>query len=740
MEPDYFEVLHNLIESHNITTDTYAFFGSLIADRDRQNRYGEPMIWIGFYIAAASLFCMLLMLFDLLDGIGNKKLWFPCKYFTLNAASLSLIAVAMKLPVDLNNPMEGVTDQSVKYGSLAFMCTMMANLLPSLGSMNGKELVTNIIALGIFIITMVVNVCIQLQTGVLYHYSLFLKIMATIDVVMLLFMLMIYTSLALTIVKSKQILESKYQACHEKALTELAVQQPGGLMVENLKKHVNNHWIMAATGSPQLMVACSATNSAAGVICAITTVVHVIQLIIEHKYIWEFDSDYKWSTPIILRTQLMGVIIGTIAPISRCFASLNLKFSRKWIFRHIKVFKVESYSTQKLYDWKRSNIPFPLKSRRCKIVIDNLKVLILSLCIGLQVTTVVSCKMVSLILIPFIICVLFCSKWLKAIFSALGFVAKKEPELLQQNEDLRQYVLQLQDDVELADRTLKAMLTSVNHLIQKAEKEKPVYLLKLLDESSGFEGVGMHDLHQIPSLLAKEFSDCWSLTVVTLTTIAISLPNIQKDRIDKLLYSVSEGLAYVTLIEESLNSSDDYVNLQKASKMLWLEVEVHYKWLGNNLQNVATQVNSVKQILQWFTDTAKNLITKVENTNIDVPNDNSIGMSVCANSMYRITQAILLSYNANIDEVSQEQLFTRLSSMISDILAACLTNLPQVIALKCHTNVIEKREASVHAAAQLLGQTMEIINSLQDRGLPNLDPADLPFIEKWHNYFIRPIP
>ncbi|GKE60237.1 hypothetical protein Tco_1510604 [Tanacetum coccineum] len=74
--------------------------------------------------------------------------------------------------------------------------------------------------------------------------------------------------------------------------------------------------------------------------------------------------------------------------------------------------------------------------------------------------------------------------------------------------------------------------------------------------------------------------------------------------------------------------------------------------------------------------------------------------------MYRITESILLSYHTNIDELSQEDLFTELSSMIADILAACLTNLPQVIVTKCHENVIEKRESSVNATVQLLADKL----------------------------------
>jgi hypothetical protein len=134
------------------------------------------------------------------------------------------------------------------------------------------------------------------------------------------------------------------------------------------------------------------------------------------------------------------------------------------------------------------------------------------------------------------------------------------------------------------------------------------------------------------------------------------------------------------------------------------------------------------------------MVTQVQVIDIRRANDNSSYRSICTNSMYRITESILLSYHTNIDELSQEDLFTELSSMIADILAACLTNLPQVIVTKCHESVIEKRVSSVNATIQLLGETTQIINYLQDRELPDLDPAEFPFIDKWCDYFNYPEP
>ncbi|GJY35947.1 hypothetical protein Tco_0421325 [Tanacetum coccineum] len=668
---DPYMMLEKLKSCSNVSSDEQVSLFHLLLESENEAAYSKPMAWIGMYIALASLFCLLAMVADLIHGLRNRKLWFPCKYFTLNAASLTVIAVAMKLPVDLSNPMLGAADQMSKHGSMAFMCTMMANFLPSLATMNSKELLTNIIALDILVIALIVNVCIQIYTGVIgdsSNFSAQVKITGLFYVAMLLILLIIQTCSGFTILKSKQILELKYQAGHETALKDIKLQQSARLTVKKLKQHVKNHWIMAGTGSPQFITACSATTSASGVICVASTAIHLYY----YKRIWN----------------------------------------------HIKVFNVESYWTQKLYDWKQSSIPFSVSSRKTKIVIQNFKLEFLIICIRLQKTVV----------------------WLNPMIRASSIVIRQNPKQQEKFNNLRRYVLQLQDDMELSERTLKSISKSVNHLIVKAEKQQPNNLMKLLEVSKGFEGVGMYDSLHVPPLSAEQYLDCWSLPLITLTAIAISLPKIQNDVVDRLLSSVNEGLTYVRLVEESLNTTDDYVSIQKAAKVLWLEVEVSNKWIGNNLKNHAPEVNTAGLILQWFNNTAKKMVTEVQSMDIGSANDNSIYRSICASLMYRITESILLSYHTNIDELTQEDLFTELSSMIADILAACLTNLPQVIVTKCHESVIEKRESSVNAAAQLLGETTQIINTLQDRELPDLDPSELPFIDKWRDYFNYPSP
>jgi len=158
------------------------------------------------------------------------------------------------------------------------------------------------------------------------------------------------------------------------------------------------------------------------------------------KHYW---SDYKWSTEMILITQFSGVMLGSIAPICRCFALLSFKLSIKCIWDHIKVFKVESYWTEKLCDWKQSSLQFTFRSRKYKVVIQKLKILILSFCIGVQKVVVIACKIIGLVPIFFVILILYCFhcwKWLKTLISASGNVQGNRPE---QNEVVSPYVLQL---------------------------------------------------------------------------------------------------------------------------------------------------------------------------------------------------------------------------------------------------------------------------------------------------------
>ncbi|KAJ0701703.1 hypothetical protein HanOQP8_Chr10g0382251 [Helianthus annuus] len=731
--------LNTLLDAYDMPNTTRTSLLSCVKlayESDRENHYSAPMLWIGLYIAFASLVCILPMVADLLHGLRSRQLWFPCKYFRINAAFLTVISIAMKLPVDLSGSMPGVVDQAAKLGSMAFMCIMMANLLPCLATMNNNELLSNLAALCVLVITLVVNVCIQVRTGVLEIISAILAIMY---VICLLELLLLHLCSSLAILKSKQIIESKYQKCHDTASEDIQPSSGKLLAVEKLEKHVRNHWIMAASGSPQFITACSPVASASGVICALITGLHALTMLVGIIGMQEKDykSVYKWSMMVILIVQSVGVVIGSIAPLSRCFATLSFKVSSKIISNHFKVFQVESYWTWKLYDWKHGSI-HEFRSRHVEVVVEALKKFILSFCIKFQKGVVVICKITALAPFIFMICVLYCfrfTRWLlKAVFCSLGKKSENE-----RNKDIRPYILQLEDDIELAERTLEGLSKSVNQFIQKGAKSPPNNLMKLLKKSTrDFQGAQKFDDidHDIQSKV--EYQDCWRLPMVTLATIVSSLPLIEKEEVDSFLESVREGMVYVTIVEKGLNATDNHVSVQKAAETLWREIRFNKKWLGHELEDPAFQMYTARQIVEWFMDRARNMdyMKETSKDNTGGLNDDPITRSICANSMCRITETILLTFHTNNDATtSQKELFDTLSSMIADIIAACLTNLPQVITMKCHTCAIEEREASVKDAAQLLGETTKIIELLQDdHDIPNMDPSDMPYLDKWRAY------
>ncbi|KAJ0735426.1 putative RNA-directed DNA polymerase [Helianthus annuus] len=193
----------------------------------------DAMPWVGLYICGASLVCTLAMAADAIQGIRN--FWFPCRFFTVNVASVTLIAIAMKLSVDLTTEMPGVYDKTAKYYSIHFLFTMLANFLPSLGLMGDKELLANIIALGLLIITIIVNMLIQSYIGVFP--------VTCIVAIYLIFPAILPFYIALIVPTSRRIIEHKYKELHELDSTCQTANFASKELVRNVKKH----WMMAAS-------------------------------------------------------------------------------------------------------------------------------------------------------------------------------------------------------------------------------------------------------------------------------------------------------------------------------------------------------------------------------------------------------------------------------------------------------------------------------------------------------------
>ncbi|XP_038882540.1 uncharacterized protein LOC120073776 isoform X2 [Benincasa hispida] len=673
-------------------------------------KFSEPLPWIGIYIAAASLVCLLAMAADLIHGIRHRKFWFPCKFFTLNSTSLTLIAVAIKLSVDLNTSMPGREDQLAKLSSAVLMCTIMANCMPSLGSMENQEIFMNVMALGILVITLIVNVVVP---------------------------------------STKSYLEMKYSVRHELASKECALNGKGNkAVIERLKEGLMKYWMMAQTTSPQFVMGRSATCTASGAICLLSAAILAEAILTSYllKRSFKFcngQSDYKWSITFILVIQCVAVVVGTIAPAIRWFTAIKFRCPKLRKGGYKKEFKLEYYWIRYLVEMKEAPLTIRVKNRRCRKLAHNAKNKFLDGCIILQTIIVFTSKVIRLISIFFFrgifsFCDCFKSLKNKLCFNSTNSLNNSGSEVDADSQlDLSRFVLYLEGEDDLVHFMVTNNYHAVHHWIQKGKKKKPKILIQLLERtimSRGFKGVVEFDNHQVPCLDSKEPQNCWALPVVTLTAIAISLPNISRHLIKHLVNGVNEGLRYIRLVEDCFDKEGDFENLKKAAEIVWLGIDLHNKWLDIDLHKISHHKESPKEILEQLSHQAKKIYSAERTTNqllcLKLSTSKWPIKILAANCMYRISESMLLKYEKNY-KCTNEQLFTEIEAMISAIMGACSTNLEKVISTKCANCVIEKREKSVRKAAYILGKTGRILDLIEKATLPALDPHQMASIDEW---------
>ncbi|KAE8661821.1 hypothetical protein F3Y22_tig00113722pilonHSYRG00082 [Hibiscus syriacus] len=709
-------------------------------------KFSEPLPWIGVYIAAASLACAVAMAADVIHGFRHWKLWFPCKFFTINATSLTIITVAVKLSVDLNTPMPRGQDQLAKLSSTALICTVMGNSMPSIGTMENKEILTNIIALGILVVTVVVNICIQLGTGVIFVFEL----EHAVIMFLMLVLLIVLSFSALTVPTIKHYLELKYKKKYEMAQKECSVANETNKSLEDkLREALMRYWMMAHTCSPQFVIGRSVTCTASGALCLLSAATLAEAMVRFYLMPGSFkfckgDSDYKWSINLVLLTQAFAVGMGTIAPAMRWFLAINFRCPtrNKMKGKTTRGYKLEEYWIRILVEMKECPLNIPVHNRLCRRIAHDAKVKCLNLCIGIQAGIVFISKVIRLISV-FIMSVILLSydyfrdRLMK--FTPDNSIGNDSGSELPHSSklDLSRFVLHLEGEESLVELMMKDNRDATDYWRRKAKKRQPKYLMELLELSrpcEGFKGLTEFDSFKVPSLDTEEAPNCWSLSLVTLTGIAIAVPNIERCSMKRLIAGVNEGLVYVRNIEDM---QGNMVNSRKAADVVWLGVELYHRWLDVDLRKLSLQGKNTNEILQVLSDSAKSIFMEFKKCNanlclLDDPSKWPIKV-LAANSMYRICQSILLDYEAKHYRM-EEKLFEAITVMVSDILAACLTNLKQFITVKCSTTAIEEREKSVRHAAHVLGKTEAILKLLHKTPLPGLNPDKMIVMDEWRSF------
>lgn len=697
-----------------------------------QNELNSPMPWIGMYIAIASAACLIAMVADLFNGVRNRRFWFPCKYFSLNAVSLTMLAVMTKLPTDLTNDMRGVNDKLSLISSISIMAIAMANFMTSLGSMDNHDMVVNLVALGILVVTITANVSIHIyqMRGLVVVDSIMGE--QLLSLILMLFLLLTSCSLALMVPSAKRYLETEYNE-----MLKVVSSKPlewGEYAIDDLKVVVKRYWVMSQTGSLQFVMARAAISVTASLICpllALTLLEAYIRLHLTHNQEgWTF-TNYAWSINWILYIQCAGVVFGGVAPMFRWLFAARFKLSDLCQKRMIDEFYVETYWTSRLVEWRETSFPLEIHNFKCKKLAHDAKGLVLNICIRLQIFIVLGSKLILLTSCKVGVAMLKCLKCMKDVEGSGECESRTDHEL-----DFSRYVLLLEGEVGVPKMVLQNICDELDMLIQIGENKRPKHLVELLMKSMSFNGVIEFDSNEVPSLHSLEPPNCWSLPVVTLTSIAIGLPNITHHKSKKLLRGVKEGLFLVELIEKTLNRKREPRSIRNAANRVWVGIELYGKWENKHLKTSNFKVTTGTEMLQKLSETAKKTVvdfmTKTEDFLMQNP-ANWPAKVTAANSMYRISETMLRAHKDGLNQTN-DALFERLSVIISDILAACLTNLVHVITLKCQNNDIKEREDSVSQAAILLGESREVLEILNHRELPSFCPKKSTNIDEWRSF------
>ncbi|KAL9155668.1 hypothetical protein ABFS82_09G020100 [Erythranthe guttata] len=678
------------------------------------DKLDEPTPWIGLYIATTSLVCTLAMAADASIGFRSKELWFPCKYFTLNAFSLTLLAVTMKLPLDLTSFTIQDDDKLARISSLVFMSTAMANFTTSLWSMTDNEIVLNLAALALLVLTVFGNVAVHIMH--LLHFYDVHSIMEEqiVCAVFMLFLLLTLCFSAVMLPTAKRQIHLAYCETRRKISNDKKVVW-GNFSDGELKIAVTRYWVMAQTGSSQFVIARSVTCVASGLMCLLMGLTLLQVETRKFSYEGKVSSNYKWSIKLILLVQTIGVAVGGIAPVIRWFVAARFKSSKIGHRSFRDELKVESYWTERLVQWRDRPVPLKIRHHIYRKLLHHAKGLLLNSCIRVQITIVWASKLVLLISA---LCV-------KQLMSCFHYIRNLKASCYSNG-----YVLLLEGESQLPQKTLRNICNEVDKLIRRGKKKQWKNLIDFLNKSGNFNGVREFDTNQKPP-------NCWSMPIVTLTSIAISLPKVTNDTANRLLSVVSGGLYFAKLIEKTLNKNGDLAVIRHAADVIWVGVEFYQTWQDVDLRRESLKSQSHETTLQNLSNNAQTIVDDfLSATRGDPLMQNPLNWPVeiiAARSMYRVTQTILQTHTNNVGQ-NDEELFERLSVMISSILAACLTNLVSVIIFKCHSDVIEEREESVRQAAILLGQSDEILKILQPRGLPGIDPKEAAYIDSWRAF------
>ncbi|KAK4728524.1 hypothetical protein R3W88_021512 [Solanum pinnatisectum] len=155
---------------------------------------------------------------------------------------------------------------------------------------------------------------------------------------------------------------------------------------------------------------------------------------------------------------------------------------------------------------------------------------------------------------------------------------------------------------------------------------------------------------------------------------------------------------YLKVVEDNLDARKDLANIRRAAELVWLDVDLCYKWLDVDLRKIATEGQNPKDMLEGPQKAKQRFIEFRKKDSTVCPKESPSKWPInmlAANSMYRI--------------------------------CACLTNLQRV--MQCHHGTIKERSKGVRSGILLLGKAENILEILRSQPLPSSVPDQLAKID-----------
>ncbi|KAK9081247.1 hypothetical protein Syun_030610 [Stephania yunnanensis] len=532
-------------------------------------KFSSPMSVIGLYITGATCVCLLLMLYDIFNAFRQRKPWIPCQFFTINSFTLSLLSVATKLPVDLTTSMPSAYDQLSKLCGTSLMCISIGFFRPSIVNMNESELSANLASLTLMVITIIVNVSLQMSTGAIFLFKVEHIIVCGL------------MSLLLAITASVKSAFPDY------------LSEDFRMWIRYMPRNIHSLkrcYIYSYITSPQLMF-CRFSNSAtAGVLSTICFVVLSEATIRAYRleglksFHKELVSDYKWSIWGVVGMQIVTLIVGTFAIVFRCLALASQMHSLKFV-----ALKQTSFlDFYKMFMFMQRNWNLYAKASKCsRVVFQSFEALQCILDSSLfLISFFASCmEKMTLIILHAARKICFPSGISRKNKVDVGTIVMLRREFVDELKNASVWDL-------FNDRLLWKSSHDMEICIQKHSMNPTNPLLEFLGKSLTQESLGLSEQ------ISRSSDGLLSLVCLVRMTDLLA-PSV---RVNSLVSAFNQAFEVIVFIHErtTLTNTSSVLKINVA-KDIWISRDITSHWFQNDFINcLKTRLPCTDHIFDWI--------------------------------------------------------------------------------------------------------------------------------------------